>query len=161
MARPAPRPSKRVSAWNRNCHLGDKDSFYLPFFTRTQLYVLTNSVGLTQKIKDQALILKLGKSTSQEINPNCRPRVLGTFGNWESRQLSAHYAVGKRTKNNPPPPFRVARVERNYYIAEKRIKNDCKKRNDIEYKKVKCFAMGFVAAHFDQFLANLVRVWFG
>ena len=80
----------------------DKDSFYLPFFTRMQLYVLTNSVGLTQKIKDQALILKLGKSTSQEINPNCRPRVPGTFGNWESRQLSAHYAVGKRTKNNPP-----------------------------------------------------------
>ena len=33
----------------------DKDSFYLPFFTRMQLYVLTNSVGLTQKIKDQAL----------------------------------------------------------------------------------------------------------
>ena len=32
-----------------------------------QLYVLTNSVGLTQKIKDQALILKVGKSTSQEI----------------------------------------------------------------------------------------------
>ena len=31
-----------------------------------------------------------------------------------------------------------------------------KKRNDIEYKKVKCFAMGFVAVHFDQFLANLV-----
>ena len=52
----------------------DKDSFYLPFFTQMQLYVLTNSVGLTQKIKDQALILKLGKSTSQEINPNCRPR---------------------------------------------------------------------------------------
>ena len=49
----------------------DKDSFYLPFFTRTQLYVLTNSVGLMQKTKDQALILKLGKSTSQEINPNC------------------------------------------------------------------------------------------
>ena len=48
----------------------DKDSFYLPFFTRMQLYVLTNSVGLTQKIKDQALILKLGKSTSQEKNPN-------------------------------------------------------------------------------------------
>ena len=67
-----------------------------------QLYVLTNSVGLTQKIKDQALILKLGKSTSQEINPNCRPRVPGIFGNWESRQLSAHYTVGKRTKNNPP-----------------------------------------------------------
>ena len=80
----------------------DKDSFYLPFFTRTQLYVLTNSVGLTQKTKDQALILKLGKSTSQEINPNCRPRVPGTFGNWESRQLSAHYAVGKRKKKNPP-----------------------------------------------------------
>ena len=56
-----------------------------------------------QKIKDQALILKLGKSTSQEINPNCHPRVPGTFGNWELRQLSAHYAVGKRTKNNPPP----------------------------------------------------------
>ena len=31
-----------------------------------------------------------------------------------------------------------------------------KKRNDIEYKKVKCFAMGFAAVHFDQFLANLV-----
>ena len=138
----------------------DKDSFYLPFFTRTQLYVLTNSVGLTQKIKDQALILKLGKSTSQEINPNCRPRVPGAFGNWESRQLSAHYAVGKRTKNNPPP-FRVARVDRNYYIAEKNKKMTVKKRNDIEYKKVKCFAMGFVAVHFDQFLANLVRVWFG
>ena len=76
----------------------DKDSFYLPFFTRMQLYILMNSVGLTQKIKDQALILKLGKLTSQEINPNCRPRVPGTFGNWESRQLSAHYAVGKRTK---------------------------------------------------------------
>ena len=75
-----------------------------------QLYVLTNSVGLTQKIKDQALILKLGKSTSQEINPNCRPRVPGAFGNWESRQLSAHYAVGKRTKNNPPL-FRVVRVD--------------------------------------------------
>ena len=47
----------------------DKDSFYLPFFTQTHLYVLTNSVGLTQKIKDQALILKLGKSTSQEDKP--------------------------------------------------------------------------------------------
>ena len=67
-----------------------------------QLYVLMNSVGLTQKIKDQALILKLGKLTSQEINPNCRLRVLGAFGNWELRQLSAHYVVGKRTKNNPP-----------------------------------------------------------
>ena len=33
--------------------------------------------------------------------------------------------------------------------------------DDIEYKKVKHFAMGFVAVHFDQFLANLVRVWFG
>ena len=88
----------------------DKDSFYLPFFTRMQLYVLMNSVGLTQKIKDQALILKLGKSTSQQINPNCCLRVPGTFGNWELRQLSAHYTVGKRTKNNPPP-FRVVRVE--------------------------------------------------
>ena len=87
----------------------DKDSFYLPFFTRMQLYVLTNSVGLTQKIKDQALILKLGKLTSQEINPNCRPRVPGTFGNWELRQLSAHYAVGKR-KKKIPPSFRVVRV---------------------------------------------------
>ena len=67
-----------------------------------QLYLLTNPVGLTQKIKDQALILKLGKSTSQEINPNCCPRVPGAFGNWESRQLSAHNVVGK-TKNNPPP----------------------------------------------------------
>ena len=77
-----------------------------------------NSVGLTQKIKDQALILKLGKLTSQEINPNCCPRIPDAFGNWESRQLSAHYVVGKRTKNNPLP-FRVARVDRNYYIAEK------------------------------------------
>ena len=99
----------------------DKDSFYLPFFTRTQLYILTNSVGLTQKIKDQAIILKLGKSTSQEINPNCCPRVPGAFGNWESRQLLAHYAVGKRTKNNPPP-FRVARVDKNYYIVGKNKK---------------------------------------
>ena len=33
----------------------DKDSFYLPFFTQMQLYILMNSVGLTQKIKDQAL----------------------------------------------------------------------------------------------------------
>ena len=55
-----------------------------------------------QKIKDQALILKLGNLTSQELNPNCHPRVPGAFGNWESRQLLAHYAVGKRTKNNPP-----------------------------------------------------------
>ena len=68
------------------------------------------ATGLMQKIKDQALILKLGKSTSQEINPNCCPRFPGAFGNWESRQLSAHYVVGKRTKNNPPPPFRVVRV---------------------------------------------------
>ena len=87
----------------------DKDSFYLPFFTRTHLYVLASPVGLTQKIKDQALIMKLGKLTSQEINPNCCPRVLGTFGNWESRQLSAHYAVGKRKKHNSPP-FKVTRV---------------------------------------------------
>ena len=35
-----------------------------------------------------------------------------------------------------------------------------KKRNDIGYKKLKCFTMGFVAVHFDQFLANLVRVLF-
>ena len=139
----------------------DKDSFYLPFFTQMQLYVLTNSVGLTQKIKDQALILKLGKSTSQEINPNCHPRVPGAFGNWELRQLSTHYAVGKRTKNNPPPLFRVARVDRNYYIAGKIKKWLLNKRDDIEYKKVKCFAMSSVAVHFDQFLANLVRVWFG
>ena len=75
-----------------------------------QLYILTNSVGLMQKIKDQALILKLGKLTSKEINPNCHPRVPGTFGNWELRQLSARYTVGKRTKNNPPL-FRVARVD--------------------------------------------------
>ena len=136
----------------------DKDSFYLPFFTRTQLYVLTNSVGLTQIIKDQALILKLGKSTSQEINPNCRPRVPGAFGNWESRQLLAHYAVGKRTKNNPPP-FRVVRME--FEIAGNIKKWLLNKGDDIKYKKVKCFAMGFAAVHFDQFLANLVRVWFG
>ena len=32
------------------------------------------------------------------------------------------------------------------------------KRDDIEYKKVKCFAMGFAAVHFDQFLANLVSL---
>ena len=103
----------------------DKDLFYLPFFTQTQLYILTNSVGLTQKIKDQALILKLGKSTSQEINPNCHPRVPGAFGNWESRQLSAHYAVGKRTKNNPPP-FRVVRVDLKLLHCGKYKKNDCK-----------------------------------
>ena len=108
----------------------DKDSFYLPFFTRTQLYILTNSVGLTQNIKDQALILKLGNSTSQQINPNCCLRVPGAFGNRESRQLSAHYAVDKRTKNNPPP-FRVARVDRNYYIVGKIKKNDCKKKGMI------------------------------
>ena len=35
------------------------------------------------------------------------------------------------------------------------------KGDDIEYKKVKRFAMGFAAVHFDKFLANLVRVWFG
>ena len=36
-----------------------------------------------------------------------------------------------------------------------------KKRNDIEYKKVKCFAMGFVAVHFDQFFSQLGKgmVW--
>ena len=51
----------------------------------------------------------------------------------------------------------MARVERNYCIAEKNKKLTVKKRNDIEYKKVKCFAMSFVAVHFDQFLANLVR----
>ena len=89
-----------------------------------QLYVLTNSVGLTQKIKDQALILKLGKSTSQEINPNCRLRVPGAFGNWESRQLSAHYAVGKRKKKSPPP-FRVARVIVEITTLRKIKKKDC------------------------------------
>ena len=55
----------------------------------------------------------------------------------------------------------MAGVDRNYYIAEKIKKMTVKKRNDIGYKKVKRFAMGFVAVHFDQFLANLVRVWFG
>ena len=36
-----------------------------------------------------------------------------------------------------------------------------KKRNDIKYKKVKCFAMGFVAVHFDQFFSQLGKgmVW--
>ena len=80
----------------------DKDSFYLPFFTQMQLYVLTNSVGLTQKIKDQALILKLGKSTSQEINPNCRPRVPGApleTGNPDNCQLITRWA---KEKKNPP-----------------------------------------------------------
>ena len=125
-----------------------------------QLYVLTNSVGLTQKIKDQALILKLGKSTSQEINPNCRLRVPGAFGNWESRQLSAHYVVGKRTKNNPPLLEWQEWIEITT-LWEKIKKWLLNKRDDIEYKKVKRFAMGFVAVHFDQFLANLVRVWFG
>ena len=47
------------------------------------------------------------------------------------------------------------------YIAEKEKKMAVKKRNDIEYKKVKCFTMGFVAVHLIHFLANLVRVWFG
>ena len=68
--------------------------------------------------------------------------------------------VGKRTKNNPPLLEWQEWREINY-IAEKNKKLIVKKRNDIEYKKVKCFAMGFVAVHFDQFLANLVRVWFG
>ena len=140
----------------------DKDSFYLPFFTRTQLYVLTNSVGLTQKIKDQALILKLGKSTSQEINPNCCPRVPGApleTGNRDNCRLITR--CSKRTKNNPPP-FRVVRVGIEITtlqeILKKRLLN---KGDDIKYKKVKCFAMGFAAVHFDQFLANLVRIWFG
>ena len=102
MANYAPRPSKRVSTWNFTAICSYKDSFYVPFFTRMHLHVLANPVGLTQIIKDQALRLKLGKSTSQDINPNCHPKVLGTFENWESRQLLAHYMVGKRTKNNPP-----------------------------------------------------------
>ena len=101
----------------------DRDSFYLPFFTRTHLYVLTSPVGLMQKTKDQALILKLGKSTSQEINPNCHPRVPGAFGNWESRQLSAHYAVGKRKK---------------LLHCRKCKKIGCKKNDDIA-KKSKSF----------------------
>ena len=46
-------------------------------------------------------------------------------------------------------------------LQRKNKKMTVKKKGDIEYKKVKCFAMGFVAVHFDQFLANLVRVWFG
>ena len=79
-----------------HCHLQGQGLIYLPFFTRMHLHILTNPVRLTQKIKDQALILKVGKSTNQEINPNCHLRVPGAFGNWESRQLSAHYAVGKR-----------------------------------------------------------------
>ena len=88
----------------------DKDSFYLPFFTQTQLYVLTNSVGLKQKIKDQALILKLGKSTSQEINPNCHPRVLGALetGNRDNCRLITQWAKEQKII---PPPFRVARVD--------------------------------------------------
>ena len=138
----------------------DKDSFHPLFCTRTQLYVLTNSVGLTQKIKDQALILKLGKSTSQEINPNCRLRVPGTFGNWESRQLSAHYAVGKRKKNNPPL-FRVVRVEKKVlHCGKSKKKWLLSKRDDIKCKKVKRFAIGSCTFS-DQFLANLVRVWCG
>ena len=80
----------------------DKDSFYLPFFTRTQLYILTNSVGLTQKIKDQALILKLGKSTSQEINPNCHPRVPAPLETGIETIVSS-LRGGQKNKNNPPP----------------------------------------------------------
>ena len=101
----------------------DKDSFYLPFFTRMQLYVLTNSVGLTQKNKDQALILKLGKLTSQEINPDCCLRVPGAFGNWKSRQLWAHYVVGKRTKNNPPLLEWQEWIE--ITTLQRKLKNDC------------------------------------
>ena len=60
------------------------------------------------------------------------------------------------------PPFLEWQEWREIYcIAEKNKKLTVKKRNDIKYKKVKCFAIGFVAVHFDQFLANLVRVWFG
>ena len=108
-----------------------------------------------QKIKDQALILKLGKLTRQEINPNCCPRVLGAFGNWELRQLSAHYAVGKITKNNAPPlkwqEWTLKLLHCRKYKKNQLIKND-----DIEYKKVKCFAR-VSAAHFDQFLAEFFR----
>ena len=55
----------------------------------------------------------------------------------------------------------MARVDRNYYIVEKNKKMTVKKRNDIEYKKVKCIAMGFVAVHFDQFFSQLGKgmVW--
>ena len=74
--------------------------------------------------------------------------------------LSPHYAVGKRTKNNPPLLEWQEWIEITT-LWEKIKKWLLNKRDDIEYKKVKRFAMGFVAVHFDQFLANLVRVWFG
>ena len=70
-----------------------------------QLYILMNSVGLTQKIKDQGLILKLGKLTSQEINPNCRLRVPGA-GNRDNCQLITWWAKEQKII----PPFRVVRV---------------------------------------------------
>ena len=79
----------------------DKDSFYLPFCTQMQLYILTNSVGLMQKIKDQALILKLGKSTSQEINPNCHLRAPLETGNQDNCRLIMRWA--KEQKIIPPP----------------------------------------------------------
>ena len=134
----------------------DKDSFYLPFCTRMQLYILTNSVGLMQKIQDQALILKLGKSTSQEINPNCRPgsRAPLETGNHDNCRPIMQWAKEKKS-----PLFRVVRVERKYYIAGKVKKWLLNKRNDISTKRSNI--LQWVAVHFDQFLANLVRAWFG
>ena len=56
----------------------------LPTILHTNAPVHTNeSSRVNTKTKDQALILKLGKSTSQEINPNCRPKVPDAFGNWQ------------------------------------------------------------------------------
>ena len=77
----------------------DKDTFYLPFFTQTQLKII--------------------------------------------------------------PPLLEWQEWKEFTALPRKKKMTVKKRNDIEYKEVKCFAMGFAAVHFNQFLANLVRVWFG
>ena len=46
-------------------------------------------------------------------------------------------------------------------LPRKNKKLAVKKKNDIEYKKVKCFAMGLVAVHFNQFFSQLGKgmVW--
>ena len=49
-ARPQDHPKGLVHG-TETAICSDTDSFYLPFFTRTQLYILTSPVGLTQKLK--------------------------------------------------------------------------------------------------------------
>ena len=50
------------------------------------------------------------------------------------RQLLAHYAVGKRTKNNPPPPFKVAKVKSETTTLQEMIKKLVDKNASSELK---------------------------